>query len=82
MSVGTSTPPHLEDDTWSTVSSDSLGSVDELEPATLDFSDGIYDKVNKNLLNIIHFNVNSLLNKIDQIEAANQRTKCRCYMSY
>ena len=69
MSVGTSTPPHLEDDTWSTVSSDSLGSVDELEPATLDFSDGIYDKVNKNLLNIIHFNVNSLLNKIDQIEA-------------
>ena len=69
MSVGTCTPPHPEDDTWSTASSDSMGSVNDLEPQTLDFSDGKYEKVNKNVFNIIQFNVNSLLNKIDQIEA-------------
>ena len=39
-----------------------------MEPLTHDFTDGNFDKVNKNLFNILHFNVNSVLNKIDQIE--------------
>ena len=61
--------PFPNDDNWSTVSSDSLGSLDDLEPQTFNFTDGNYEKINKNLLNIVHYNVNSVLNKIDRISA-------------
>ena len=67
MTCTCSPPP--EEDNWSTASNDSLGSLDDLEPQTHDFSDGNFSKVNKDLLNILHYNVNSVQNKMDQIEA-------------
>ena len=61
--------PHPEDDNWSTASIDSLGSIDDLEPQTFNFSDGNFRKINTDLFNILHYNVNSILNKMDQIES-------------
>ena len=61
--------PPPEEDNWSTTSSDSLGSISDLEPQTIDLTDGKFDAINANLFNIVHYNVNSLLNKVEQVEA-------------
>ena len=50
-------------------SSDSLGSASDLVPGCLDLSAGDYSCVNNNLLNVAHYNVNSLTcrTKLEQI---------------
>ena len=60
----------MDDESISSCSeNDSLGSATELEPACLDLSAGDLSAVNTNLLNIAHFNVNSITcnSKLEQI---------------
>ena len=59
------------EDQCSNCSSSSLGSVDELNPNTLDLTTGDYSAINTQLFSVLAYNINSITatSKKDQLES-------------